>query len=253
MPRVNRVYITRHGTRQDFLTKTFNSPTGLSTDPPLADVGFLQGRQLADHLLKIAPGIKHIVSSPFTRCLQTIEPFARATGMKIKIEPGLGEWFNAWELEPKERSPPQIPPLQVTMDLFPGLIDEHYLPCWRAGYKWESEDQLHERCAWVAQELVSHLEGLPAPAVLDEEDVEVLFVTHAACQIALSRAFVGDRKAAVHCGVASLNRFSRAPNGQAWVMEAHGEAHYLDGGLQHNWAFWNDRIVETDQLEKGRL
>lgn len=38
------------------------------------------------------PRADALFSSPFYRCLQTITPLARMTGLPIHVEPGVGEW-----------------------------------------------------------------------------------------------------------------------------------------------------------------
>lgn len=81
------------GTYTASLVKT---PTGIPTDPPLTSKGVEQAKELAEHLCKIDPPIERIYSSPFYRCLQTLQPTTaklfqegKAKG-KIKIDRGIG-------------------------------------------------------------------------------------------------------------------------------------------------------------------
>ena len=76
---------------------------------PLSDVGKIQSEKLAALLPSIS--IEKIFSSPFTRCLQTIEPFATSSKLNIRIESDLRErlvtkeitdefeeiWRKSWE------------------------------------------------------------------------------------------------------------------------------------------------------------
>jgi 8-oxo-dGTP diphosphatase len=52
-----------------------------------------RGRKQAGRLVERAQGIAldRIVSSPFTRCVQTVEPLARARGIELEIAPELAE------------------------------------------------------------------------------------------------------------------------------------------------------------------
>jgi len=57
---------------------------------PLTKSGFVQSRRLALLLHGQGP-IDGCYSSPFVRCVQTLEPLAELVGVKIVLEPGLGE------------------------------------------------------------------------------------------------------------------------------------------------------------------
>ncbi|TPX55223.1 hypothetical protein PhCBS80983_g05490 [Powellomyces hirtus] len=270
MPRNTTIHILRHGTRQDFITAEWTSPTGLPKDPPLADVGHAQAEEVAAHLHPIPVsqqpqqqqqqhhhhhhhsnsrpnGVQgnirftHVFTSPFTRCLQTAEPLARRAQIQLKVEPGLGEWFNDWDTDRSAPPPcPRAPTVSELDALFPGLIDTLYTPQWRQGTQWESKDEIHERVHFVLERLLAYVEndiqskGTPGA---QEEDVHVLIVTHAACQIALGRALLRDRFAVIRCGVASFCRFRKREGEDGWTMEANGDAAHLKGGLMYNWAF----------------
>lgn len=58
-------------------------------DAPLTDAGHRQADELAEFLLPFA--VDRIVSSPFRRALQTIEPFAERTGLIVHHEPRVAE------------------------------------------------------------------------------------------------------------------------------------------------------------------
>jgi phosphohistidine phosphatase SixA len=52
-----------------------------------------KGRRQADGLVDMLEpnGVKHIVSSPYVRCTQTVEPLAEALGLEIDTRPELAE------------------------------------------------------------------------------------------------------------------------------------------------------------------
>jgi probable phosphoglycerate mutase len=92
-----RLFLIRHG-RVDFLSKDFrNSPRGRQWDPPLAADGREQAGRLCARLLLMTPP-PEVFSSPFTRCLQTIEPYASASAAEVRTHEDLGEVFTGeWE------------------------------------------------------------------------------------------------------------------------------------------------------------
>jgi probable phosphoglycerate mutase len=93
-----RLFLVRHGVvqfeaRDDFRT----SPRGRQWDPPLSDEGRAQAEALAARLLLMErPSAIHV--SPFRRCVQTIEPFARRAGLEPMLDEGIAEVFiGSWE------------------------------------------------------------------------------------------------------------------------------------------------------------
>ena len=69
----------------------FPTPTGIPSDPALVAHGVHQAEQLATALSKISdPPITQIYSSPFYRCLETVQPFAEKSGLEVRGDNGLG-------------------------------------------------------------------------------------------------------------------------------------------------------------------
>ncbi|KAJ3250558.1 hypothetical protein HK104_007429, partial [Borealophlyctis nickersoniae] len=110
-------------------------------------------------------------------------------------------------------------------------------------------EQLHARVASAVDEIVRWVESQGAEKD-KETETDILLVTHAAGMIGAVRALIGNPAASVNCGVASLAVLKRRPNCDKegvvgnWVLEKNGDASYLTNGLQYNWAFWDDRMVE---------
>ena len=92
-----RLLLVRHG-RVDHDARDFRrSPRGRQWDPPLGEVGWEQAGQLAARLALMDPPVG-VYSSPFRRCVQTIEPFAGGAGVAPALEEDLGEVFvGEWE------------------------------------------------------------------------------------------------------------------------------------------------------------
>jgi broad specificity phosphatase PhoE len=92
-----RLLLVRHG-RVDHDARDFRrSPRGRQWDPPLGEVGREQAAHLTARLSLMDPPAG-VYSSPFRRCVQTIEPFAGVTGVDPTLEEELGEVFvGGWE------------------------------------------------------------------------------------------------------------------------------------------------------------
>jgi len=95
--------LIRHG-RVDFDARDAfrESPRGRQWDPPLGEEGRKQAGLLAARL-EASPPFSAIWCSPFRRCVETIEPYATATGMEIRYDERFGEVFvGEWEGLPFE-------------------------------------------------------------------------------------------------------------------------------------------------------
>ena len=91
------LYLVRHG-RVDFGSGDFRqSARGRQWDPPLDDLGREQSERLVAALEALSrPSV--LYSSPFRRCLETIEPFRARAGLEVAIAEDLGEVFvGEWE------------------------------------------------------------------------------------------------------------------------------------------------------------
>ena len=78
------LYLVRHGkagSRSDF--------RGDDRMRPLSPAGYRQAQGLADRLT--AQGVKSLISSPFLRCIETLQPTARAIGVEVGIDDRLSE------------------------------------------------------------------------------------------------------------------------------------------------------------------
>ena len=95
-----RLLLIRHGA-VDFDSREFrSSPRGRQWDPPLGEAGLQQARRLAARLALMSPP-RDIRVSPFTRCVQTLEPYLEAAVGTLPepiVEDDLGEVFiGSWE------------------------------------------------------------------------------------------------------------------------------------------------------------
>ncbi|KAL7627034.1 C6 zinc cluster transcription factor-like protein [Parahypoxylon ruwenzoriense] len=212
------IYVTRHGFRSAWsvepstgnYTAYIRSPTGLPTDPALTSHGVDQANELASHLLKLDPPIEQVYSSPYYRCLQTIQPFVRnfsrikaqsygnVSGrptFEIRADLGLSEWYGLASFE----HPPSAP-LDELQSYFPE-IDATYASTLAPSRHGESLPHLHSRVAKVIDTIIrrSDREGHKA----------VMICTHAAVVIALGRVLTGRMEEdfdAFTCGLSAYRR-----------------------------------------------
>ncbi|KXJ94494.1 histidine phosphatase superfamily [Microdochium bolleyi] len=275
------IYVVRHGFRTswtvDPMTGKYSlgirSPTGISNDPPLTSHGIDQSRELAAHLMKIEPAVDQVYSSPYYRCMQTIQPFVdlrnsspetatsqpiQAEGVNpaftIRAEGGISEWFGAAHFEH-----PMYAPMEVLEQYFPA-VDETYTSAVTRPPNGESATALHLRVARAMQALIerSDREGKKA----------ILLCSHAATVIALGRVLTGqvpndleeDDFQAFTCGL-SVYRRNRQGKGQGtgaevanesrpdhgwtsslavsggWDCEANSDCSFLRNGPERGWRF----------------
>jgi probable phosphoglycerate mutase len=92
-----RLLLIRHG-RVDFDSKDFrDTPRGPQWDPALDERGRQQADLLTARLASIDPPVAMFVS-PFRRCRETIEPYARVVAREATVDEGLREVHTgAWE------------------------------------------------------------------------------------------------------------------------------------------------------------
>jgi broad specificity phosphatase PhoE len=178
-----RIFLARHGNRQDFVDPSWRHAAEAPHDPPLSADGVEQARRLGQRLR--GEGIEAIVASPFLRTIQTAHHANEAIGAPIYIEPGFGEWLN-------ERHFSQVPRLRELEALrldYPKLTTQGYVAAW--DQRWpETVEQLRER---------SHL---ALEALLDKFDGTLLVVSHAAAVAAM--ALIDADFESVECPLCAL-------------------------------------------------
>lgn len=249
----------------------FPTPTGIANDPTLAAYGVKQSEQLAKHLLSVAPPVDLIYSSPWYRCLQTLQPFVNALAeqraktatsdhgrkTEIVVEPGVGEFFGKARFDH-----PSPAPITELSDLFPRL-HAHDTPTIIPSTNGESVAQLHDRVAYCLNELVKRADADP------HGPKTILICTHAAVMITIGRILTGQMPADENtddfqCYTCSFSRFARRePHSKAaevkpwkttdpedipdvrwrhghgiaggWDCEVNGDCSFLEGGAERGW------------------
>lgn len=191
----------------------------MPTDPPLTSYGVEQANELADHVLKLEPPIDRVYSSPYYRCLQTINPFVAKRNKtaaevqdvsnhaghpsdltKIRVEGGIGEWFGfaPWDH-------PEPAPMSKLQELFP-TIDAEYASQITPPRNGETLSQLHDRVATALEAVIAQCD--------QEGHKAVILCSHAAAIIAMGRVLTGKMPesvdeedfAAFTCGLSTYRR-----------------------------------------------
>jgi transcription factor C subunit 7 len=128
---------------------SIKSPTGIASDPALAGYGVLQSQELAAHLKTLDPPIQRFYSSPFYRCIQTINPTVEALSLsgpdsethKIRGENGIGEWYGTARFDHPSPAEPQV--LKTLFERY----DAEYEPFIKPSVNGETIEELHDRTA----------------------------------------------------------------------------------------------------------
>ncbi|CRG89445.1 hypothetical protein PISL3812_06481 [Talaromyces islandicus] len=195
----------------DYATGTYHSAfptaTGNPADPTLTAHGVRQSHELAAHVTsdKFTPKPWVTYSSPFYRCLQTIQPSVEglnklheAEGEErkgVRIENGLGEWFGASTYF--DHPPPASPSKLRTY--FPTIITAatehehkaHVIPSSRG----ETIPQLHNRVATALAAVISDVDAqvqAEEARTGNSSSKAILICSHAAPLIAMGRALTGN-------------------------------------------------------------
>ncbi|PPQ64398.1 hypothetical protein CVT26_002105 [Gymnopilus dilepis] len=243
-----KIFIARHGFRLNWVNTIWTSPTGLPRDPPLTAYGETQAEELAQYFLSFPEEDRPtaIFSSPYYRCLQTSKPIAQALGLPIYVEHGIAEWYSP--VAPGTGLHPRPDSSEYLKSHFPE-VDPSWKTIFYPTRKGESVEELHDRVDAFLTAFMPLLEQrLPL-----ERRRRLLFVTHAATAIALSRSFVGDRELYMKVGCCSLTELDPKPGVDerkvlgAWkpVMLANGD--HLKGGSSREWGF------EDIEIDKGKV
>lgn len=284
---VTQILLLRHGDRQPWslnpATGEYSSrepfPTGLPADPPLAPGGVSQSEETAKHLSSYLKehadqGRLRIYSSLFYRCLETLRPSVLALRdvvsgsslgldkLQVRGETGVGEWFGrAWFVQPRPGDAAQL------RKFFP-WVDEKYEPKLTPAGKGEKIHELHDRVAKALALVIEDVDNEFAAAGKGDQDVTLLFCSHAAAIIASGRALTGNvpadydeidfgcftsgiskyvRKKVPAAGEAYFSDDWRNSEGVAggWDCKLNSDTSHLSGGPQNGWHFQGDQAFDS--------
>jgi len=198
------IWITRHGNRYDFFNPDWFLTAKRPYDPPLAEDGFTQAKNVGQRLKSEA--ITHIFTSPFLRTVQTAHEIASILDLPIKLEAGLGEWLNADWMD----YPPELCSHGTLIDQYP-RIDSNYTSRVNPEYP-ESELRVQQRTAQTAQQLACEFEG------------SLLFVGHGASVLGTMEGLL-QTSFPIRASFCCLTKLVQ--NKGNWEVELAGETSHL--------------------------
>ncbi|CAL5866888.1 uncharacterized protein PFLUO_LOCUS1099 [Penicillium psychrofluorescens] len=227
---LDTIYLTRHGHRLNWTIDLrtgeykaqFATPTGNPADPALTSYGVKQSHELAAHMAApdFYPKPFRVYSSPFYRCLETIQPSVEAlmriaaeqghdrskgngkegieegAVLDVRLENGLGEWFGPTTFfeHPSHPTPAEI------HQHFPTLVHhpekETYKPLLYPSTRGETIMQLHNRLATALEGIIADVDAEITAVEADlppqkRTNKSLLICSHAAPLIAMGRALTG--------------------------------------------------------------
>lgn len=250
------IYVARHGFRSNWLPPPHPpNPTGIDSDPVLAPHGVDQAVELSVHIKSLPDSEKpqFIVSSPFYRCVETAQPIAKALGLKVAIDRGIGEWF-----KPDRGVVPVPAGYEKLGEFFPDVIGSASL--WAgSGAIPSSEGETQE--AIFQRTKAFWAEFIPLFEKQYPDVSRILLVSHAATKIALGMSLLKHAsvqedidfkgtKTKIHSGACSLDKY--VLDGSAWTMVENGRTDFLKDGEEMNWNFDVQFEAGSDEDIKAR-
>ena len=198
-----RIWIVRHGNREDFQNPGWAKTASRPFDPALSADGETQAKEVGLSLQ--GEQVHRVFASPFLRTIQTASHIADALDLPVCLEPGIGE------ILPNVKSTPELLPEDERRRRFP-RIDEEYTATYELPYP-ETSEEGHERAALAARTLT---DSFP--------DKNMLMVTHGAPVVGIVRGLTGlaDRISVPLCCIFTLQR-----NGSGWDVIQLSETSHL--------------------------
>ncbi len=182
-----RIWIVRHGNREDFQNPGWAKTASRPFDPALSADGETQAKEVGLSLQ--GESVHRVFASPFLRTIQTASHIADALNLPVCLEPGIGE------ILPNVKSTPELLPADERRQRFP-RVDENYTAVDEFPYP-ETSEEGHERAAIAARTLTDRF-----------PDKNMLMVTHGAPVVGIVRGLTGleDRITVPLCCIFTLQR-----------------------------------------------
>ena len=112
---------------------------------PLSKTGWQQAEMVAEQLKKLS--ITSLISSPATRCVQTLEPLTKAKKLKVKVDKRLIEFGDVADMLEIAEEVEDSTVLSSHGDMIPELIKTLE----RRGMKIESKPDWRKGSVWVVE------------------------------------------------------------------------------------------------------
>jgi transcription factor C subunit 7 len=252
------------------------TPTSIPTDPALTSYGEQQAQQLGAHLPTLEPPLSQVYSSPYYRCLQTLQPGVEELKRHgytsgVIVDNAFEEWYG--ETGDHREHPRAAPFASLRDEHFPqmGLKQDEQGIIIKSSRFGESITALHDRIAYGLHRVIERAEK--------RGERSIIICTHAAAMIAMGRVLTGIMPKDVdvedfHCYTASLSQYNRRSNGTGsskavdmwdpekesvipdvnwrgngvhggWDSILNGDCSFLKGGEERGWHFSGDERFLT--------
>ena len=256
---IKTIYIARHGYRSNWLPAGPypEPPTGIENDVPLAVHGLEQAEERSKYIETLAVKPEIAFTSPFYRCLQTVQPIKQALNIPLYVDRGLGEWF-----KPDRDVIPKPADNALISEFFPCLVSEGWEDSIVPSLQGETEEDIFIRCKAFWPIFIRNVEK-KFPEV-----ESVILVTHAATKAALgmnllkfpnARMGIDEKGTMIRNGSCSLDRYDLTRNGgeddfysSDWKLVMNGNTSFLSKGEEMNWDFKNRWEAGSDADIKSR-
>lgn len=184
---VNRIILLRHEER-------VSNP---EFDSPLTENGLEKSNTIFDRLDKNNIKITSLYSSPYIRCLQTLNPIVNTLNKKINVDYSLAEWFNKQDRRGRNTIPRQL--TNIEMDSY--LVNKGYL-------SFLSQDMiLQDETSLELKNRVSKFINFLVKKYSETDDI-ILLVSHLSVINEICNKFGSQRGLEDHFNMGSLIRIT---------------------------------------------
>ncbi|KAG6911932.1 hypothetical protein DXG01_000179 [Tephrocybe rancida] len=177
---------------------------------------------------------------PYFLLRSTTQPVSSALGLPIYVEHGLAEWFSP--VAPGTGLHPRPGSAESLRQYFTDINTE-WSSVWYASRKGEDVDEIHDRIDGFLDAFAVEIERK-----FPGKHTRVLFVSHAATAIALTRSLLGDREFPIRVGCCSISEFDRTLGNQrmvgAWKAKRLADGSHLKDGASRDWGFEDIEIAQ---------
>lgn len=137
---VYHIYLLRHAKAEEP-----DKWTGNDNNRPLTKAGEKQAEELAERLAGL--GIERLISSPATRCLETLKPLARRTGLRLEKSPALRDHTYPTQALELIRNLHCDAVLCTHLDVVQLVLQQ----CLRAGVELNAEPDARRGSVWILE------------------------------------------------------------------------------------------------------
>jgi transcription factor C subunit 7 len=175
-------------------------------------------------LKTLDPPIQRFYSSPFYRCLQTINPAVEAVSSltsdgethKIRGENGIGEWYGMARFTHPSPAEPKL--LNSLFERY----DVNYKPAIKPSENGETIEELHDRTAYALHKIIEQA---------DNEGVKAICIcTHAATMQLPTSEWSGPETK-----IPTISWKGGNGVGGGWEVKLNGDCSFLSGGEERGW------------------